>query len=285
MKPKDKTLMKGETTPAPATETPATPAATPAAAQEATPAPAAPVAVQVEKGQFQLAAEKVLADVPVSKALAMEQKDMFFAMSDALMSFAMGMDMIQADLMAFMASDGKTGFMGTEVVKSLKTEFPQATEAEIVEKAGKKMKKERLWRMKELHEGLGKLIGELDDEETNVTKGGTVKTDTTTQETNKSADGAAAAPASTQAANETPAAAPAQASGLTAAQIEEIVTKSVKAATEPLQKEIEALKGAPTAPAGEGSDASEDVATNKSATGGEGAGKKSESIFKGLIKA
>lgn len=283
-KPKDAAIMKaadGAGTEQPAAQ----PATAPAPQEGAAPAaPATEATVAVEKGEFSKLSEKVLANMPVAKALAMEQKDMFFAMADALTSFCMGMDMIASDLMAFMGSDGKTGFMGTEVVKSaLKQEFPQASEAELVEKAGKKMKKDRLMKLKQLRSDIDSLIKELDDEQSNenVTKGGTVNNQGkgSDQETNKSADGAAAAPATTATtSSEQSAAQPA--AGLTAAQVEEVVQKAVKAATEPLQKEIEALKNAPAAPAGEGAEGTEEP-VNKSADGKDG---KTQSIFKGLIR-
>lgn len=278
-KPKDQTLMKSADGKGDET----VPAATPAAAAPAEgAAPAAP-ATPVEKGQFAKLADKILETVPVAKALAMEQKDMFMAMSDALMSFCMGMDMIAADLMSFMSTDGKTGFMGQEVLKSeLKKEFPEASDAELVEKAGKKMKKDRLMKLKELATGLDSLIKELDDEsKENVTKGGTVNNQgkgQNDQETQKSADGAAAAPATPATpAEQTPAAQ--AASGLTAEQVGEIVTKAVEKATDPLKKEIEALKNAPAAAASEGGEGTEDV--TKSA---DGKGGKQESIFKGVIR-
>lgn len=286
-KPKDQSILKGASgnggeanpaaaaQPAVAAQPPAEPAATP---------------VAVEKGAFQKMADKILESVPVAKALALEQKDMFMAMSDALMSFCMGMDMIAADLMSFMSTDGKTGFMGQEVVKSLKAEFPEASEAELVEKAGKKMKKDRLMKLKELHASLDSLIKELDDEQTgneNVTKGGTVNTKAKAndQETNKSADGAAAAPATTANTSSEQPAAQQAAGGLTAEAVSEIVEKAVAKATDPLKKEIEALKNAPAEPAGEGAQGTEDVTKNAGADGGQPAGgKKTESIFKGLIR-
>lgn len=279
----DKNILKGQTGDS-------QPATTPASAAEQT-----PELLPVEKGVFGKAAESILNKIPVAKSLAWPQKEMFFAMADALTSFTMGMDMISSDIMAFMNSDGKTGFMGVDVVKSaLAKEFPQASEAELIEKAGKKMKKDRWMKMKKVHDDLGALLKELNDEEneTNVTKGGTdMKTQTAPAGT--PAAPAAAAPAATQeatvtkeapAAEATPAAAqpaaPAApaAQGLTAEQVTEIVTKSVKAAVDPLVKEIETLKGAPAAPAGESVNGTEEV--NKSANGQPG---KKESIFKGLL--
>lgn len=279
-KPKDQSLFKGVV----AGEKPEeTVVADPPAAQPEG-AAAAPAAV-VEKGEFEKLADATLNAIPIAKALVMEQKDMFMAMSDALMSFAMGMDMIRMDLMSFMNTDGKTGFMGTEVVKSaLKVEFPEASDAEIVEKAGKKMKKDRLMKLKELHASLDSLIKELDDEQSNenVTKGGTVNNQgkgKNDQETQKSADGAAAAPATPATpVVETPAAV---AAPLTAEQVGEIVTKAVDKAVAPLKTEIEALKNAPAAPAGESTDSTEEVVAK--GADGKPAGK-TESIFKGLIR-
>lgn len=303
-KPKDKSLFKGvvsggkegegeqDPAAAPAADPAQDPAATPAAEGgkegEAPAADPAASEVPVEKGEFTKLAETSLSSIPVAKALVMEQKDMFMAMSDALMSFAMGMDMIRMDLMSFMNSDGKTGFMGTEVVKAaLKKEFPEASESELVEKAGKKMKKDRLMKLKELATGLDSLIKELDDEQQkgneNVTKGGTVNNQgkgKNDQETNKSADGAAAAPATPATpASETPAAQQA-AGALTAEQVGEIVTKAVDKAVAPLKTEIEALKNAPAEPAGEGAEGTEEP-VNK---GADGKGGKTESIFKGVIR-
>lgn len=276
------------------------------------PTPAAPAAAATEellpivKGDFSKLAEKVLekAKVPVGKSLAMPQKDMFFAMADALSSFCMGMDMITSDIMSFVGSDGKTGFMGVEVVKSaLAKEFPEATEAELVEKAGKKMKRDRWMKMKKLNEDLTNLVNELADEnETeDVTKGGTdMNTQTApagtpaapaaaapaapaAQATQPAAavskEAGAAAPAATEAAPAAqpaaPAAAPvAQAQGATAEQVAEIVNKAIA----PLKAEIETLKNAPAAPAGEGTDGTEDVTK---AANGQPAAK--QSIFKGVL--
>lgn len=282
-KPKDESLFKGVVAGDP------TPAATPAAAAPAVVDPPAAAVVEptpVVKGEFSKLADSVLQNFPVAKALAMEQKDMFMAMSDALVSFAMGMDMIQSDLMAFMGSDGKTGFMGTEVIKSLKVEFPDASDSELTEKAGKKMKKDRLTKLKKLRDEMDSLIKELDDESNNVTKGGTVNNQgkgTNDQGTQKSADGAAAAPTPAVAtpASETPAAQQA-AGALTAEQVSEIVTKAVDKAVAPLKTEIEALKNAPAAPAGESTDSTEEVVA-KGADGKPLPGKQ-ESIFKGLIR-
>lgn len=264
---------------------------------EAPAAPASDELLPVVKGEFSKLGEKILEKVPVAKTLAWPQKDMFFAMADALTSFCMGMDMIAKDIMSFMDSDGKTGFMGVEVVKSaLKVEFPEATEAELVEKAGKKMKKDRWMKLKKLQEDLTKMVDELADEEndnTNVTKGGTdMKTSTETPAgtpaapaatapaapaaaVTKQADAPAATPAAEAAPAATPAAAPvAQAQGATAEQVAEIVNKAIA----PLKQEIETLKNAPAAPAGEGTDTTEEVTKNA----GGAAGKK-ESVFKGLL--
>ncbi len=59
------------------------------------------------------------------------------------------------------------------------------------------------------------------------------------------------------------------------------MTKAVEKATDPLKKEIEALKNAPAAPAGESTDSTEEVVA-KGADGKPAA--KQESIFKGLIR-
>ena len=272
--------------------------------------PATEELLPVVKGDFGKLADKVLEKVkiPVGKSLAMPQKDMFFAMADALSSFCMGMDMITSDLMSFVGSDGKTGFMGTEVVKSaLAKEFPEATEAELVEKAGKKMKRDRWMKMKKLHDELGNLVSELADEnEKDVTKGGTdMNTQTApagtpaapaaaapaapaAQVTQPAAavskDAGAAAPAATETPAAQPAAAPAaqpvaQAQGATAEQVAEIVNKAIA----PLKQEIETLKNAPAAPAGEGADGTEDV--TKAANGQPAAGGSASkaSIFKGVL--
>lgn len=274
MKKKDKTLFKGAegTTEDPSKTKEADPAAAPAAKEGE---PAAPEAV-VEKGEFQLVAEKTLEGIPVVKALAMEQKGMFMAMSDALMSIAMSLDFIRMDLMSFNNSDGKTGFMGEEVVKALKAENPEASEAELVEKAGRKMKKDRLSKLKGIVGSLESLIKELDDEQ--VQKGGNVdkkNEEKKDQETQKSTEGAPAATATPEKKEgEAAPAAAAASSGLTI----EDVQKAVSAAVEPLKKEIETLKNAPAAPAGEGAESTEDMATNKSKGG------KQESIFKGVIR-
>jgi len=281
-----------ETTPASAaTETPAVkeapaqePAAAAAPAVTETPAaaPAVETPVVVEKGEFQKIVEGVLGNISVAKSLAFAQKDMFAAMSEALLGMAISMDMIRADLNAFSDSDGKTGFAGIEVMKAaLKTEFPEASEAELTEKAGRKMKKDRLMKLKQLHGDLDSLIKEL-DQDTEVSKGGTVKTQPAQaqQETNKAAGATqeaaapAAAPAAAQAASEQPAAAPVAAAeqSIPLSQVEALVAKAVK----PLQDEITALKAQPAAPASEPAQGSEDVVTNK------GAGEK-VSLFKGII--
>lgn len=292
MKKKDQTILKS-TTPAPeaGAAEPAAAAATPPAAEPATPPaaePAAPAAsepaatepaatepeVAVEKGVFAKMAEKILGGVPIAKALAMQQKDMFMAMSDALMSVCFTLDMISSDIQSFQMSDGKTGFMGEQVLKGLKTEFPQDTEEQLVEKAGKKMKKERLAKLKQVHDEIGTLIKELDNEQVDVTKGGTMGTKT--EPVIKSAEGAAA-PAAAAATPATEGAAPAAqaaAGPVTLEQVTEAVTKAVA----PLKAEIETLKGAPAAPAGEGTEGTEDV--TKSAAAGNG---KQESIFKGIL--
>ena len=62
-----------------------------------------------------------------------------------------------------------------------------------------------------------------------------------------------------------------------AADVKKIVEEAVEKATKPLKDEIEALKNAPAKPAGEGSDETEDVETQKSKG-------KQESLFKGLIR-
>ena len=287
----DKNILKGQDdTSQPTSATPAAPAAQ---SEELLP---------IVKGDFSKLSEKILEKVPVAKTLAWPQKDMFFAMADALSSFCMGMDMITADIMSFANSDGKTGFMGVEVVKAaIKKENPDMPEAELVEKAGKKMKKDRWMKLKKMQDELAALVNELADEnenETDVTKGGTMNTKTENTQGQPAAP-AAAAPAAqptapvakeAPAASEAPAAQPApaaaapvaQAQGVTAEQVAEIVTKSVKAAVEPLQKEIETLKNAPAAPAGEGADGTEDV-TKSANGGGQAPASKKESIFKGVL--
>ena len=223
--------------------------------------------VEVEK-HFILEAEKILERVPVSKALAMEQKDMFLAMSDAMMSIALSMDMIRSDLMAFAGSDGKTGFMGLEVVKGLsKTE---------IEKRGKKMRKTRLSKLKTAVESLNTLLKELEDESENVKKGGstmTTKKDEKTVEEKTTKSAAGNAPATEDNTSETETkkeaakaeAAPAveaEAKPLTKADLDEAVEK----ATKPLKEEIEALKNKPADSAAEGAEDSEDVEKSETET-------------------
>ena len=75
-------------------------------------------------------------------------------------------------------SDGKTGFMGEEVMKAVQADF-EGEEIEegrlkvLVEKKGKKMKKARLDKLKGVVESLGSLIKELEDDES-IEKGGIV---------------------------------------------------------------------------------------------------------------
>lgn len=132
--------------------------------------------VVIEKGEFSKFADAILQKVPISKALAMEQKEMFLAMSDALMQFSFGMDMIRGDLMTFQSSDGNTGFMGQEVVKALKEKNKNLSDAQftaLVVKRGKKMKTARMDKLKGIMSSLDTLIKELEDDES-ITKGGLV---------------------------------------------------------------------------------------------------------------
>lgn len=298
MKKKDKALFKGEGEGGEGEQ----PAAQPAGEESATAAkpaaePAAPAVegeegaepaaeeTQVEKA-FTKLAEETLQTIPVAKALVMEQKSMFMAMADALMGMAMTMDMIRMDLMSFVGSDGKTGFMGEEVVKSVKAALkkaePNLSEDELTEKAGRKMKGDRMSKLKEAVGVLQTLVKELEGD-TNVKKGGeTVSKEKKDQETQKGAEGSQAAATETPAAG-TPAAAAAPAAAETevvkAADVQKIVDAAVEKATKPLKDEIEALKKAPAESASESGDETEDTETNKSKDG-----KKSESIFKGLIR-
>lgn len=281
MKTKDKTLFKGDetVTPAAATAATETPVVT-TEKTETTPVPTEVVAKSQEaapKGSFQEMAEQTLSAIPVSKALVIEQKGMFMAMSDALMSVAMTLDMIRMDLMSFMASDGKTGFMGEEVVKSLKLAEPTLSDDELTEKAGRKMKKDRLVKLKEAMGIIGNLIKELDDE-MEVNKGGqTMTAKKQDQETQKSTDGSVASASADTAA--TQAAATTEAKGetvsLTKEELNTLVETAVTKAVEPLKKEIEALKSAPAESASEGAGSVEETEVSKS---------KQQSLFKGLIR-
>ena len=279
MKNKDKTLFKGdETTPAATTAASETPVVT---TEEKTETPATPVAevsksAPVEAGPFQKLADETLAAIPVSKALVMEQKSMFMAMSDALMGIAMSLDMIRMDLMSFLTSDGKTGFMGEEVVKSLKAENPTDSDATLLEKAGRKMKKDRLVKLKEAMGIIGNLIKELDDE-MDVNKGGqTMTAKKQDQETTKSTEGSVASATAEQ--QPTQAATPTgdEKVSLTKEELNTLVDTAVNKAVAPLKTEIEALKSAPAESASEGAESTEEVDVNKS--------KKQESIFKGLLR-
>jgi len=307
---KDKTLFKNDS---PASQPVAEPASTPEGtpAPEATPAdpaPAEPVAsseiaepeVSIEKGEFSKSAENVLQEIPVAKALAMPQKEMFLAMSDALMQFSFGMDMIRADLMTFASSDGNTGFMGEEIMKSLKAQFKDGAEKDFpvfVEKAGKKMKSARLDKLKGILSSLETLIKELDEsQDSEVSKGGTMTDPKKNDEvTNKSTSGSkteleiakeAADAANAKVAELEKSETPAEAAPATPASEEEtfkkadvqsMIDSAVEKATKPLKEEIETLKEAPADSSSEEGDGTEEV--NKSAEGE----KKDESIFKGVI--
>lgn len=211
---------------------------------------------QVEK-HFQTQAEEVLQGVPVAKALAMEQKEMFLAMSDAMMSIAMSLDFIRSDIMAFAGSDGRTGFMGQEIAKD-------ASAAEV-EKRGKKMKKSRLAKLKQAAEALNSLIKELDDESETVNKGGSMSTEE--KKTDEKVDKTAAAGnapegQASEAANQETEKSADNSKPLTQADLDAAVEKAVK----PLQEKIEKLEGQPADSAAENGDDTEGEETNKSET-------------------
>ena len=298
MKKKDKALFKGEgeaegekpeakpegAQPADAPKPEAGTAEPPAAEGGEEGAEAAAEEVAVEK-VFTKLAEDALQTIPVAKALVMEQKTMFMAMADALMGMAMTMDMVRMDLMSFVGSDGKTGFMGEEVIKSVKAVLkkaePNLTEDELTEKAGRKMKGDRMSKLKDAVGVLQSLLKELEGD-ANVKKGGETvskEKEKKDQETKKSTEGSSDAAATT----ETPAADATPESKETevvkAADVQKIVDAAVEKATKPLKEEIDALKKAPAESASESSDETEDTETNKSKDG-----KTSQSIFKGIIR-
>ena len=235
--------------------------------------------VEKFEDHFKPQAEELLQQVPVAKALAMEQKEMFLAMSDAMMSVAMTLDFIRSDIMAFAGSDGSTGFMGQEIAKGL--------DSDEILKRGKKMKKTRLAKLKSAVESLNALMKELEDESENVNKegGSTVTTKDENKkvegetETNKEASAAAGnAPEGKAGETETNKEATSQKEEASQPLTKADLDAAVEKATAPLKAEIESLKNAPADSAAEGSDDTEDEETTKSKDK-----KVEKSLFSGVI--
>ena len=237
----------GATTTDPAASASAAPAA---AAATAEPTTTVEKFVDIMKGIKKSAEEK---KVDISKAVAAEQFDMFQAMSDFLDFAMMNVSAISSDLKAFVESGGATGFMGEPVMKSLGGEEAAKMILEegmsdeqfekllgIVEKKGAKMKGARLDKFKTLVKGLQDLLKDL---ETSVTK------------SEPAATTAAAAPAA------------APVTGLTKEDLDAAISKALGAqktehdnVVKGLQDRIAKLETQPAAPAGEGSNATEEPA-------------------------
>jgi hypothetical protein len=250
---------------------------------------------EITKGDFTKAIEKDLEGVSIAKALMSEQKDMFFAMSDALMSFAMGMDMIRSDLMSFADSDGSTGFAGEKVAKAaeglLEDGMSDATFGKLValiEKKGRKMKGDRLAKLKGVLEGLSALVLELEEDAMDEKKKDDVKKEEgqaaapeakpeEAKEEAKPAEGEAKEEAKPEAEEAKPAEGEAKEEAKPAeegSEVAKIVEEAVKKAVKPLEDRLQKLEGTPAAPAAEQGEGTEDVSKSED---------KDESLFAGVL--
>ena len=234
------------------------PAAAAAAAAPAEQPPAAQPTTVVEKLASIFKSLKKNADdnkVEIKKAVADEQFMMFMAMADALDWLTDTVKMISSDLKSFVDSGGKTGFMGEEVVKSLggaeaaKMIVEEGMTDEmfekllvVVQKKGAKMKTARLEKFRGLVSGLQELLKDLEGEAPAPVA--------TVEKSMKVED--------------------------VKAVVTEEVTKALAAQKTENEKVIKSLtdkiaklEAAPVAPAGEGTDTTEEpvVTTNKSNQG------------------
>jgi len=234
--------------------------------------------VKIQK-VFTAQVENDLKDIPLLKALASDQKDMFLAMSQALVSMAGSMDMIRSDLLSFADSDGLTKFMG-EPIENLDDNVRKCMEGledgitdsaltalvDIVEKKGNKMKKARLTKLRNIMSNLSTLVTELETESNSgsATGGSSVSKDAQGSEsgTNKEEKSASSTDQKVEKSSDEK----------LAGVVEAAVTKAVK----PLEDRLHKLEGTPNSSASENVDTTEDKKVNKS-------GKEEASIFKGVI--
>ena len=219
---------------------------------------------------FTAQCSEVLEKVPVSKALAMDSKDMFLAMSDALLVTAGTLDLIKKDLEAFVASEGATGFNGKSIEKAEGIEdgiTDQTAEklVSIIEKKGRKMKGARMQKLQGILGSLQNLIKELEGDESKVKKS-TESTETAT--TAKDAVAAPVVEAAATAAATTEATEGTKADAATEADVVEEVTKALKTIQERLGK----LEGRPVSAGSQEPNTNEDVTKSKG-----------NSIFAGVI--
>lgn len=239
------------------------------------------VDVEIQK-VFTSQVENDLKDVPLMKALASEQKDMFLAMSQALVSMAGSMDMIRSDLMSFANTDGGTGFLGAEVEKVEDNVRKQLEGVEdgvsdqtlgllvdIVEKKGRKMRKTRLEKLKNIMSNLSNLVKELETESSSGSANGGARVSKDEQgsegtQQNESVNKNENAGSTDQVVEKS-------AEQKTAEIVEAAVTKAVK----PLQERLDKLEGTPNTSTSENADNTEEITKN--------AANKEESIFKGVI--
>lgn len=218
-------------------------------------------------------------DKDVTKMVHPDQFSMFTAMADALDWVANTLVLVKSDLVSFVQSGGTTGFMGEDVVSqdvvAKKLEefgdefFTKAVAMVAITKAGKKMKKDRLMKLKDAVKALSDLVSEVDGDPTVNKEENVSKAATETPATSSDKGGAPAAPAASE--SSAIEAAVTKAVEAATAKLGETVTKSVKELGDRLTK-LEA----PAKPAGQSADSTEEPTTK--ATGG-----KDKSIWAGVL--